>query len=235
MAEASYSKEHRPDLGSDGMGLASVLSELALNDPETFSQIKDSLRSVIPTVKDVRFERVELPVYEQKPQVKIPYNSFDDDEVNMVVRRYWGHRLVFDMVGAKQISALQVSEGTLLVLGLLTVLFRSPRPNLILLDNIDLSLHPRAQKDALKLLRSIMSQYPSLQILATTHSPYLLDELVPEEIRVTTLDSQGIARCAGLSDSPEFEKWKNEMTPGEIWSVLGESWVASQKMQGRKA
>ena len=71
-----------------------------------------------------------------------------------------------------------------------------------------------------------MEANPELQIIATSHSPYLLDHLKPEEVRLTTLREDGSAACARLDQHPEFEKWKDEMSPGEFWSTVGEKWVA---------
>jgi len=28
-----------------------------------------------------------------------------------------------------------------------------------------------------------------------------------------------------LRDHPDFERWKDEMMPGEFWSMVGEDWI----------
>jgi predicted ATPase len=145
-----------------------------------------------------------------------------------------GEAIVVDMAGASDIPAHLVSEGTLITLGIVTVLMSDPSPEVVLLDNLDQGLHPRAQKELIGLLRKLMQQNPKLQILATTHSPYLLDHLDPKEVRLTVADEQGEAHCAKLTDCPDFAKWKDEMTPGEMWSVLGEEWVQKVCCQGAK-
>jgi hypothetical protein len=68
--------------------------------------------------------------------------------------------------------------------------------------------------------------FPHLQILASSHSPYLLDFLQPDQVRLLSLDASGHAICGRLADHPEFEKWKDEMAPGEMWSLFGEKWLA---------
>ncbi|KAF5417700.1 MAG: hypothetical protein C5S48_00015 [Candidatus Methanogaster sp.] len=75
------------------------------------------------------------------------------------------------------------------------------------------------------MIRKLMKNNPDLQIIATSHSPYLLDHLKPEEIRLTTLDDKGCAHVGKLKDHPEFEKWKETMRPGEFWSSVGEDWI----------
>jgi predicted ATPase len=125
-----------------------------------------------------------------------------------------------------------VSDGTLLVLGLLTVLVGTDdRPHLILLDDLDHGLHPKAQRDLVALLRKLLEQKPEMQIVATTHSPYLLDHLSPDEVRLTTRRSDGSVACARLDEHPDFGHWKEAMTPGEFWSMVGEKWVAERQVQ----
>jgi len=136
--------------------------------------------------------------------------------------------LLFDMIGGGALLAHQVSEGTLLVLGLLAGLYASGRPNLVLLDDLDKGLHPKAQRDLISLLREFLDKNPDLQILATTHSPYMLDSMEPSEVRMTFLREDGTTVCAALASHPKFEKWKDEMAPGEMWSLFGEKWVIEQ-------
>ena len=53
-----------------------------------------------------------------------------------------------------------------------------------MIDDIDHGLHPKAQIQFIDLLRQVMVGIPEIQIIATSHSPYILDQLQPNEIRV---------------------------------------------------
>src|SRR5579871_2972271 len=64
-----------------------------------------------------------------------------------------------------------------------------------------------------------------LQVLATAHSPYLLNYVLPEQVRIMALGAEGHARCGRLTDHPKFATWKEEMAPGELWSLFGENWL----------
>jgi predicted ATP-dependent endonuclease of OLD family len=68
-------------------------------------------------------------------------------------------------------------------------LFRSlqeiPDYSLLLIDEIEASLHPRAQRRLIKFLLWL-SRTKHLQIIVTTHSPYILEEL-PLEARILLL------------------------------------------------
>jgi predicted ATPase len=113
-----------------------------------------------------------------------------------------------------------------MLLGLLTVLLGPSHPQILLLDDIEHGLHPLAQKALLEVLAKVMDRFPDLQVLASAHSPYLLDGLKPEQVRLMTVGPDGYSVCGKLIDHPQFEKWKNEMAPGELWSLFGEKWIA---------
>jgi predicted ATPase len=175
---------------------------MALNDPDWWQQLQADLRRIIPTIRRLRHTKTAM-------------NQFP--------------ALLFDTVGGDSLLAHQVREGTLLVLGLLAALYAHSRPNLILLDDLDRGLHLRAQKDLISLLRGLLEANPDLQLLATTHSPYLLNYMEPNEVRMTLLRDDGATVCAPLASHPKFEKWKDEMAPGEMWSLFGEKWLAEQR------
>ena len=77
--------------------------------------------------------------------------------------------------------------------------------------------------------RGLLETNPLLQIAATTHSPYLLDCMETDEVRMTFLKEDGATACASLADHPNFPKWKDEMTPGEMWSLFGEKWLVERE------
>ncbi|MGL5096209.1 MAG: AAA family ATPase, partial [Planctomycetia bacterium] len=134
--------------------------------------------------------------------------------------------LLFDTVNAKGLKADQVSEGTLLTLGLLTAIHGANKPGVLLLDDLDRALHPSAQRDLIALLRGVQAANPEILIAGTTHSPYMLDSMTPNEVLVTSLRDDGSTACEPLTKHPKFEKWKDEFAPGEMWSFFGEQWVA---------
>ncbi|WP_437766561.1 ATP-binding protein [Sorangium sp. So ce281] len=133
-----------------------------------------------------------------------------------------------DFKGAPDVPAPLASEGTLLVIGLLTALWMDPKPRLLLLDDIDKALHPRAQEELVAQIRRILDLSPELQVIATSHSPYLLDHFDAEDVLLTTLLPDGSTACAPLADHPDFDRWKNTTRPGEFWSFVGEDWVAQR-------
>jgi predicted ATP-binding protein involved in virulence len=51
----------------------------------------------------------------------------------------------------------------------------------VLIDELDLHLHPRWQRHV---IRDLKRTFPALQFVVTTHSPQLIGEALPSEIRV---------------------------------------------------
>lgn len=76
-----------------------------------------------------------------------------------------------------------------------------PKYGLILIDEIESSLHPRAQRRLIRDLATVCRER-ELQIILTTHSPYVLEEL-PKEARIQIFEQDGI-RQAMIGVSPEF-------------------------------
>lgn len=229
IAAPSYSDQPIPQMESDGSGLASVLAYMESSRPSDFQNILAALRLVVPTVRSLRFPRAKVLRVETEV-IKVDGKEF----TRRGKRYYWGNSIEFDMGGAPGIAAHMVSEGTLLVLGLLTVLMGPKPPRLVLLDDLDRALHPKAQEQVVALLRELLSRNPEMQIVATSHSPYLLHHLEPEEVRLTALKEDGSVACGRLEDHPQFEKWKEEMTPGEMWSLFGEKWLVEAEAGGRQ-
>jgi predicted ATPase len=141
-----------------------------------------------------------------------------------------GDRFEIEFDDKSVIPADLLSEGTVLALGLLTTLREPRRPRLLLLDDIDRGLHLGAQAKLVQVLRAMMSVDPELQIVCTTHSPYVLDLFDPAEVRVLALDSERRAHARPLTEHPELAKWKFGTQTGELWAALGEAWVAAGAM-----
>ncbi len=76
-----------------------------------------------------------------------------------------------------------------------------PKNSLILIDEIETSLHPRAQRRLMRDLATI-ARLNELQIIITTHSPYVLEEL-PDAARIYLMEgAEGKRPVTGVS--PEF-------------------------------
>jgi predicted ATPase len=77
-----------------------------------------------------------------------------------------------------------------------------PQYGLILIDEIETSLHPRTQRRFIKDLARLCRER-EMQIVLTTHSPYILDEL-PQEARAFIMAGGDGQRQIVYGVSPEF-------------------------------
>lgn len=227
MARPSIASTDEPSLEVDGEGLATVLNAMASATPDVLEAIRRDLTRVVPQVRGIR--TFPAAIHRRQQQRVIV-----DGEA--VVRTYGekvaGHRFALDMGEGRVIEADLLSEGTILALGLLTAL-RHPRcPQLVLLDDIDAALHSAAQAELVRAIRAILAARPEVQIVCTSHSPDLLDNVTLEEIRVMALDRDGYAKCARLSDHPESERWRSMLRTGEFWASVGEDWLLEDHHDG---
>ena len=217
MSKASYSPALKPYLESDGSGIATLCENLQEEKPEIFTKIQELLKKIIPSIQRFRLtrENIDWTGWVNTPEASKPQQP-------SVV----GKKLVFDFENAADVPADFVSEGTLITLALLAATAGATDNHIVLLDDIERGLHPRAIKDLISQLRALQKLNPGLQIVATTHSPYVLDYLEGHEIRVATHDPERGMLIAPLNKHPDFERWSEAMDPGQFWSHVGESWVA---------
>jgi predicted ATPase len=116
------------------------------------------------------------------------------------------------------------NEGLVLVIGLLTALLNPFRHNLILLDNIDKNLHSKVQRELIDVFKEILQQNSNLQIICSTHSPYVVDELTQSQVHVLSNKILGQLTCKRLDEHPDAEWARQTLTTGEFWDAVGEDW-----------
>ena len=224
IARASYSEKDTPSLRYDGLGLPSVLAHLAATDRSRLDAIIKAVHRVIPGVEDVRMPRAEVHYTEQRVVV------VDGEEIRRrAATSRWGNALEVKLHG-HWLPADLLSEGTLLTLGLMAAIHgpQSP-PRMLLIDDIDQALHPNAQRRQIEQLVEIQEMHPSLQIVCTTHSPYVLDVVDAECVRVMRMTRDGKASCRRLIDHKDWNEWKESMSAGEFWSFVGEDWLEDDR------
>jgi len=210
-------------LNSDGSNLAWALASLMTEQPDRFQRIVEALREVVPIVKRIRSKAVSVKqIVKQTITINKLDRTFDEErEVN-------GQELIFDMKSGDGLPATAVSEGTLVVLAVLTLMYGSDA-DLIMLDDVELGLHPKAQRDLIRQLRRIQETHPKLQILVSTHSPYVVDEFKAEDVWVFAPDKEGCAVTKRLSEHPDAKRALEVLTTGEFWSAEGEPWVLNDE------
>lgn len=223
LAEEHYSDDQNPRVEHDGTGLASVLQELQNARDGRFERIEADLQKVVPGARRIRTTRAKI-VRREKIKITIDgQDSWSDQE-----KTYIGAGIEVEWGNVGWVPARHLSEGTLLALGLCTVLHHRP-PSLLLLDDLDKALHPKAQRELVQLLRTILAGNDQLQILATTHSPFVVDEFAPEDVLVVASLDGNSSQVRRLSEHPKANDKKQYLETGEFWSAVGERWAAEKR------
>jgi len=220
LAKAAYSDEITPRVEFDGSGLAPTLDYLRNEAPDKFQSLQEMLQRIVPGVREVGVRRAKVPVNRQR-LIEVDGKSISYEESQEMA----GQEVVLDMNTGKRIPAHAISEGTMLTLGLLTVLMNPNQPNLVLLDDVEQGLHPKAQRELITVFKEIIKANPTLQIIFSTHSPYIVDELTPSQVHVLSNTNSGFTRSKRLDEHPDVEWAKQTLTTGEFWDAEGEDWV----------
>lgn len=209
-------------LTDGGGGLPWVLQRILTSRDGTFERLEAAIAEVLPEFKRMRTRQQTIQIEDS-----LPIRIGETEHLVPQSREVIGARLEVEWGKVGWIRAEQLSEGTLLVISLLTALHDSP-PKIILIDDLDRGLHPSAQVALVTALKKVLAAQPTLQVLATTHSPYVVDAIDAERVLVASCPDGNAARIRGLSDNPDWVSRKAYFSPGEFWSAVGEGWVGER-------
>jgi predicted ATPase len=187
----------------NGGNLAGVLDRLRDEAPETFRALNEEIGRCLPEFDQVVFD-----------------TPTTGTRTFLLRTRQGGHR----------IAAADLSHGTLFLVAILTLAHMVHPPPLLCIEDPDRGIHPRLLReirDALYRLshpeRTGEDRDP-VQVIATTHSPYLLDLYRdhPEEVVIAQKTADG-AVFERLSDRTELFEVLKETHLGDAWysGVLG--------------
>jgi predicted ATPase len=190
-------------LEEDGTGLAGVLDRMRDQSPENFEALNEEVRSLLPEFDRILFET---------PSQGMRSFTLRTREGQHVVR------------------AANLSQGTVLALTILTLAHLSNPPSMICLEEPDRGIHPRLYReiqDALYRLaypQSFGLDRAPVQVLVTTHSPYLLDlhRDHPEEVVIAQKNGAS-ATFQQLTQRDDLQDLLRDASLGELWysGVLG--------------
>jgi predicted ATPase len=132
--------------------------------------------------------------------------------------------------GDERITAGSLSQGTLYILATLTLAHTPVPPTVVCLEEADRGVHPRMLREVRDALYRL--SYPKdagmerapVQVVTTTHSPYLLDLFKdhPEEV-VLASKSGNAATFMRLSERTDLLDLMKEANLGDLWysGILG--------------
>ncbi len=114
------------------------------------------------------------------------------------------------------ILARYASDGTLKMLAYLVVLYDPDPPQLVGIEEPENYLHPRLLQELAEECRLAAAR---TQLMVTTHSPFFINGLRPEEVWVLYRDEQGFTQSQRTSDIPGIPEFIQE------GSLLGFLWM----------
>ena len=146
----------------------------------------------------------------EKEHIKLPDNEFTDmrkalqEAVNHIIQSNSGWQdiiykqkaesIVMQHIEHGELSVAQLSDGIRSMIGLVAdIAYRAIKLNshlknapketsgIILIDEIDMHLHPKWQQTV---LTDMMKAFPKMQFIVTTHSPQVLSTVKKEQIRI---------------------------------------------------
>lgn len=117
------------------------------------------------------------------------------------------------------ILARFASDGTLKMLAYLVLLYDPEPPPFIGIEEPENFLHPRLLFDLAEECRAASER---TQLLVTTHSPFFLNALRPQEVRVLWRDDRGYTQARRAADLPGVPEFVAE------GASLGHLWMENQ-------
>lgn len=184
----------RPEAGAEerlsptGDNLPNVIQYLKEEHPERLDRVFDTLRRRIP-----RIEKVDSKI-------------LDDGSLLLQVK---------DAPFSSPVLARFASDGTLKMLAYLTLLYDPDPPKLIGIEEPENYLHPRLLPE---LAEECGQATERTQLIVTTHSPFFIDPLQPEEVRVLYRGADGYTRAKRVADMPGIAAFLTEgATLGDLW------------------
>lgn len=187
-----WSVDDNTFLKEDGANLAPFLLRLQSEFPRYYDRIVAALRQLLPF-----------------------FHEFDLKREGLSVLLRWSERGT-----DRRFSAGQASDGGLRIMALTTLLLQPPvlLPDLILLDEPELGLHPAAIEFLADALHAISEH---TQVVVATQSSPLVDRVEPDQ--VVTLDRPQRATTFTRHSREELKEWIEDYTLGQLWdkNVLG--------------
>ena len=161
---------------------------------------------VFPAVADIQLR-----------QEKAFNSPVDDPEETLRLEPGNGKQLYFLLRNGSSIPAPQAAEGMLYTLAYLAISYLPQPPKILLVEEPENGIHPARVREIVRLLRQMTESDPAIQVIMTSHSPYLVDEMKPEEVTWCRRDNGNVV-TQRLDTNETVMRQKDLFELGEIWS-----------------
>ena len=182
-------------LQSRGNNLPSFLLFLRENYKNSYNRIVDYIREVVPQFQDFYLE---------------PNNRF--------VSLRWMDNSATDY----RFNAYQFSDGSIRYIALATLLLQPSQtmPNVIILDEPELGLHPYAITQLAEMIKDASIH---AQIIIATQSKDLVDHFDIDTVSVIEMDKETKSTTVAHLSDEEYHLWLQKYTISELWdkNIIG--------------
>lgn len=178
---------------------------------ERLSKSGDNLPNVMQFLAEQHEDRLDhilRILAERVPQLQqVGTRPLDDGRLLLQLK---------DAPFGEPIQARWASDGTLKMLSYLTVLYDPEPPTLIGIEEPENHLHPRLLQELAEECRGAAEHS---QVVVSTHSPFLVNGIRPQELRILYRGDDGYTKSFRASDS---EQVRALMSAG---AALGDLWM----------
>ncbi len=175
-------------LSPTGDNLPNVMQYLKEDHPQRLEAILQALSRRIP-----RLEKVEASIM---PNGQLLLQIKDAPFQNPILAKF-------------------ASDGTLKMLAYLTVLYDPDPPQLVGIEEPENHLHPRLLPELAEECRAASA---NTQLMVTTHSPFFVDGLKPEEVWVLYRDEKGFTQAKKTSEMKGVKEFiQRGALLGQLW------------------
>ena len=182
-------------LQSHGNNLPSFLFFLRNNYKESYKRIVDYVRDVVPQFQDFYLE---------------PVNNF--------VSLRWIDNSATDY----RFNAYQFSDGSIRFIALAALLLQPAQtmPNVIILDEPELGLHPYAITQLAEMIKDASIH---AQVIIATQSKDLVDHFDIDNISVVEMDEKTQSTTVNHLNEEDYKLWLEHYTVSELWdkNIIG--------------
>jgi predicted ATPase len=189
-----------PLLDEEGQTLPALLNELK---PSQKAALVEAMQSALPDVRSLLVSKT---------------NSSREQNV------YWSIKekmpTGYGGKGSYEIPASMLSEGTRRLTAILALLIRRPPPSLLCIEEIENGLDPWTILDVLERLKNAPRR--GTQAILTSHSPWLLDNVDINAIRLVSR-KDGTTRYATFRSASTIQRFLESVPPGARYVNLMDS------------
>jgi len=178
---------------------------------ERLSATGDNLPNVIQYLKEQhegRLDQILKTLSRRVPQLeKVDAELMADGRLLLQIK---------DAPFERPILSKFASDGTLKMLAYLTVLYDPDPPQLVGVEEPENHLHPRLLPELAEECREASAQ---TQLMVTTHSPFFVNGLRPEELWVLYRDKNGYTQAKQAAKMKGIKEFMNEgALLGHLWA-----------------